>query len=125
MGTCAEPLSPERWEKTLPLELEPRAQTRLGWGLGGAETNRSENEGKWSCSQHLVSDLQSGQGARGPRSAELLGQTAGGQKEPVKFQYSRDPGITRRKVRDSSPKSSRLSSRLLGWAELKRFLKVM
>ena len=25
VGTCAEPLCPERWEKTLPLELELRA----------------------------------------------------------------------------------------------------
>lgn len=41
--TCAEPLSPERWEKTLPLELEPRAlesSNQAGVGVAGGGRNR-------------------------------------------------------------------------------------
>lgn len=55
VGTCAEPLSPERWEKTLPLELEPRAlesSNQAGVGVGGAQKPTDQ---KTKASGHAAS----------------------------------------------------------------------
>lgn len=138
VGTWAMRLSPERRGKNPT--LGPRAKSLASsnqavgcvWGCGGESTgtDRLENKGKRSCSRNLVSDWQSWPGARGPRSAEWLGQPAGDTKSmrsdfPTYLNsHMAKPWHDPETGQESSPKSSRWSSQLSGWTELKRFLQV-